>query len=243
MPPRFFCAQLPDPALSEAGCALDADESRHAQKVLRLAPGDACELFDGAGVVARAELTGYAQNRAQLRVLSRRREEPPRPRLAVAAAVPKGPRAQDMANQLGQLGVDAFVPLRCERGVVDPGPNKLERYRLAALAAAKQSGRATVMKVRPAETVADVLAAEPDLGLILDPGGRSGAALELPGRLATCGAATVLVGPEGGWTDAERQSARDAGFLSWRVAPHVLRIETAAVAAAAVVRHAALQGN
>ena len=236
MPPRFYCAALFDPALSEAVCVLDADESRHARKVLRLDAGDRCELFDGRGGWAEAELIGFAQGQARCRIAALHRAEPARPRLTVAAAVPKGPRAEDMVNQLAQLGADVFVPLRSERSVVDPGAGKRTRYTRAALTAAKQSGRATVMQIDDTEPLEAALARPDDIKLILDPRGETGSDADLPRRLAEADTVLVLIGPEGGWSDAERAAARDAGCVGWKINEHVLRIETAAVAAAAIVR-------
>ncbi|MEL7087460.1 MAG: RsmE family RNA methyltransferase [Planctomycetota bacterium] len=241
MPPRFYCDSLPEPSLSEASCTLDADESRHARKVLRMAVGDRCELFDGRGVVAEAELIGFAGGLARCRVMQIRRVEPARPRLTVASAVPKGPRAEDMVNQLGQLGVDVFVPLRSARSVVEPGAGKRTRYELAALAAAKQAGRAAVMRIADVMNLTDLLTQATDVGLWLDPRGEAGSRARLADRLHTADTATVLIGPEGGWTEAEADAARAAGYVGWKIGEHVLRIETAAVAAAAIVREMTIQ--
>ncbi|MEM7624342.1 MAG: RsmE family RNA methyltransferase [Planctomycetota bacterium] len=227
---------MPDSSLSEASCTLDAEESRHARKVLRMDAGDRCELFDGRGAVADAELAGFLQGLAHCRVLDQRRIEPARPRLTVATAVPKGPRAEDMVNQLGQLGVDVWVPVRSARSVVEPGAGKRARYERAALASAKQSGRATVMEVAETADLDEVLAQPADVKLILDPGGDAGPGLGLPGRLTAAGSAALLIGPEGGWSDAELVAAETAGYARWKIGGHVLRIETAAVAAAAIAR-------
>lgn len=236
MPPRFYCDPLPDPSLSETPCTLDADESRHARKVLRMNAGDRCELFDGQGTVADAELVKFVAGLAHCRVLSRRQVEPARPQLTVATAVPKGPRAEDMVNQLGQLGVDVFVPVRSKRSVVEPGVGKRTRYERAALAAAKQAGRATVMQIAEVIDFSDLLAQPKDVGLILDPRGGVAVRNGLAEKLAAADTATVLIGPEGGWTDAECDAAEAAGYARWKIGEHVLRIETAAVAAAAIVR-------
>jgi len=239
MPPRFFCHPLPGTALSEARCTLGPDESRHARKVLRLSEGDRVELFDGAGQLADAEIEGFVSGAAVCRVTAQRRVEPTGLRLTVASAVPKGSRAEDMVNQLGQLGVDEFVPMRCARSVAEPSDGKLERYEKAALASAKQSGRPTMMRIGAVMDFADVLAwtaNRGDAGLILDPGGG-----ELPASLnhpqSEAARVVVLVGPEGGWTAEELTQAEQSGFASWRIAQDVLRIETAAAAAASVLRY------
>ena len=159
MPPRFLCPSLPerepDPASAAPGeparglVELPPDESHHALRVLRLAEGDDVELFDGAGRTARATIVGRADGRTHCRLHAVTTAPALRPHLTVAVALPKGPRAEDLANQLAQLGVDTLVPLVCEFGVVKVKPNKLERLERAALAAAKQCGRAHLMQIAP----------------------------------------------------------------------------------------------
>lgn len=240
MPPRFYCDPLPALPLSEATCALDAEESRHARKVLRLNAGDRCELFDGRGQIAQAQILDYVGGQAHCRVLEINQAPPIKPRLTVATAVPKGSRAEDMINQLGQLGVDTFVPIRSARSVVDPGEGKRARYERAALAAAKQSGRATTMQIAPTVEFMEWLTQPTEMGLLLDPRGETAAGTELAQRMSRVDSIAVLIGPEGGWTEAELQQAEAAGYMRWKIGPHVLRIETAAVAAAAVVRQMTL---
>lgn len=247
MCPRFFCATLPTASLSEAPaapdlfCTLDAEETRHARKVLRLSAGDRIELFDGRGHLADAELMEFLKTRAGVTTVCRvgetRAVPEVRPRITVASAVPKGPRAEAMVNQLGQLGADVFVAVRCERSVVEPGGGKIERFEKAALAAAKQSGRPWMMRVEAMSDLTAVLARPKSVGLVLDPGGSANA--DLPEALRAAEEVVVLIGPEGGWSDAELAAAQDAGFGRWRINLNTLRIETAAAAAVGLLRYLA----
>lgn len=257
MPPRFFCSRLPAATLSEPPgdiaplassggdasaerfCTLGPDETRHVRKVLRLSVGDAIEVFDGSGRLADAQIMEYVRNSSGGETVCRLglvREVPEmRPRLIVATAVPKGPRAEAMVNQLGQLGADVFVPVQSERSVVEPGAGKVGRYEKAALASAKQSGRPWLMAIEPTATLAQVLDRPRSVGLILDPRGE--AMPTLASQLKSAEQVVVLIGPEGGWTPQELADAEAAGFVRWRMAEHVLRIETAATAAVAVLRY------
>jgi 16S rRNA (uracil1498-N3)-methyltransferase len=237
LPPRFYCSTLPELTLPDAVCTLDPDESRHARKVLRLSEGDRVELFDGSGRLAHAVIVDKALKVPGVvgcRVESI--ETPPRvtPWLTVASAVPKGPRSAEMVNQLAQAGVDRFVPLTTARSVVDPNENQRQRFERAALAAAKQSGRLTRMQIGGARRWED-LPTDGGLTLMLDRAGQGGAAVDDAIRGAE--RVTLMVGPEGGWDEAERAGAEAAGVRRWRLGPSVLRIETAAVAGAAVVRY------
>ena len=242
MASRFFCPDLA--ALRTGTVTLDPDESRHAARVLRLGPGDDIRLFDGAGHAAWARVLNVGDTREPMacRVRGELEVTPrPRPELTVAAALPKGSRAEDLLNQLTQVGVDRFVPLVCERGVVQAKANKVARLERAALAAAKQCGAAWLTSIDTPCTVNAALDAAEAAGhgvRLLHPEGLAWPTEELA-RLPAAAGLWLLVGPEGGFTDQEVTDAKVRGAALWRLGPNVLRVETAAVAAAAVVRHVA----
>lgn len=224
---RFYCQSLSaDPSLSAV--QLDAKQARHARTVLRLGVGDEVELFNGSGLVAVATIEN-AEKEPLLRVLSRRQEAPLSPAVDMAVCLPKGARAADMANQLSQLGVSRLIPLRTQRSVVDPGAGKIERLRAAAIESAKQCGRAHVMAIDEPADFGEVIGRDYAVKLLGDPGGE---VISTPAGDDTL----IVIGPEGGLTDAEREQAAAAGCRLWAFAPHVLRIETAAAAAAAIAR-------
>jgi len=198
------------------------------------------ELFDGAGRTAQAVIAGRAGDRVACQLQSITAQPPPRPHLTVAVALPKGTRAEDLANQLSQLGVDTLVPLVCEFGVVKAKPNKLERLERASLAAAKQCGRAHLMRITPPLDVAAAAeqAATATVARLLHPEAPTWTPATLATHLDQAERVWLLVGPEGGFSDDELATAESHGVNAWRLNPHILRIETAAVAAAAVVRYA-----
>lgn len=139
-----------------------------------------------------------------------------------------------MINDLAQLGVDRLIPLQTERSVVHPRDHKLERFAKAAAEAAKQSGRARFTTIDQPTPFAEALDCEAELRLVAHP---SAAPLDdLATRLESARCVRILIGPEGGLTDAERDQAIDAGFTPWRLNANVLRIETAAAAAVAILR-------
>lgn len=172
-----------------------------------------------------------------------RRVARPSPTLRLAVAPPKGPRLEAMVNQLVQLGVDDLVLTATARGVASPRGGKLERLERAAIEASKQCGRAWGMAVRGPVAWPAALAEDGAFGGDASRGDavRLIALPEAPPRhdlmdaLAGASAAMVLVGPEGGFTADERASAEAAGYRPWGLGRRVLRIETAATAAAAVL--------
>jgi 16S rRNA (uracil1498-N3)-methyltransferase len=235
MPRRFHV-----PILTTGDVPLDAVQSRHARDVLRLAHGAAVELFDDAGRVAAGEIVAGDAAVVTVRVAAVRERSTDRLRLVVASAVPKGNRADWMVEKLSELGVDAFVPLAAARSVVLPeGRGKSERWERISTEAAKQSRRTGVMAIEPLASVAEVMKSRP-VGspawcLSTEPG-TVPAATALNDLSSSPGQTlTLFIGPEGGWTDAELATFAAAGVRPIRLTQSVLRIETAALAAAAVV--------
>ena len=244
---RFYHAELPKPdkpsdiplagsALSDCSqpVKLDKEQSHHLRRVLRLAPGDTIELLDGNGAVARGVIED-CHDQATVRISEVVLVPPARPTLDLAVCMPKGPRADDMVNQLSQLGVDRLIPLLTQRSVVKPGPGRLDRFRRAAIVSVKQCGRPYLMHIDSPAPVADLLGGDYDLKLIADPAAEP--VTDTPIRVGKAGRILVLIGPEGGWTESESEAAAQSGCIGWSFATHVLRIETAATAAAAIVRH------
>ncbi len=228
---------------------LARDEADHARKSLRLGAGDVVELFDGCGGLARGTVVSTGPEMV-VQVIEWLSTRPLQPVVEIASAVPKGNRADTLVEKLAELGVACWRPLMTERSVVDPRPGKLERFERIALAAAKQCGRAHRMWIEPPMAL-DKLIAQADhehkaiADLAPSPVQNLHEANEPPFSPPTIKEESrrlVLIGPEGGWTDAERAQCERTGYVTWRFGPHVMRIETAAIAAAAILlQHATEQ--
>jgi 16S rRNA (uracil1498-N3)-methyltransferase len=201
------------------------DEAHHGRTVLRLRPGDALRLADGAGLAGTATVLDVGRDRLRLEVASI--ETAPSSSaelLTVVVAPPKGDRFADLVRGLTELGVGCIRPLRCERGEREPG--NLDRVRRVAAEALKQCRRGRLPQVGP---VVDIpgLAAQGGALILLD---RSGSAPDSRVPRPT----TLVIGPEGGLTPDEVTALRAAGATTVRLAGAILRIETAALAATAV---------
>jgi len=228
---RFYCPDLVLPTLSAKRIHLDPDQARHARRVLRMGIGDPVELFNGQGDIADARL-GEDDHVQVERV---RHTARPSPVIDLAVSFPKAGRGDGMTHALVQLGADALIPLLTEHSVVDPRPQKLHRLQKAAIESAKQCGRAYLMRIAPVTLLRDVLRRHYDLRLMADTIAGDCPA-DVDPMLADAKNVLILIGPEGGWTDAERNLAREHGCIAWQLGPHVLRIETAAAAAIAIAR-------
>jgi 16S rRNA (uracil1498-N3)-methyltransferase len=154
-------------------------------------------------------------------------------RLVMAAPLPKGDRAQFLVEKLTEFGVTAFVPLATKRSVVHPRDAKLDKLKRYVIEASKQCRRNVLMEVRDLVNW-DVLCREaqpPQRRFLAHPGGTALGNLNVGAELVRDVA--WAIGPEGGLTDLEVQLAAAAGWRTVDFGPRVLRVETAALTAAA----------
>jgi 16S rRNA (uracil1498-N3)-methyltransferase len=157
------------------------------------------------------------------------------PALTIASAVPKGDRADWLVEKLSEIGATRWVPLRTQRSVVHPeGVSKFDRWRRIALEAAKQSKRAGVMAIDELTPVAQLLKASDGVSAIVLSTSRD--AVPIQSQIANHKSQILYIGPEGGWTDEEETLMHSAGLTAVTLGPTILRVETAAVVAAGVVR-------
>jgi 16S rRNA (uracil1498-N3)-methyltransferase len=242
MSERFFLATPP-----QGGSAvLDGDEARHLARVLRARVGDVVTLFDGRGRAWQARVTRIARDTVELEAVEPNAVEPntvarfagepapppAAPRLTLAVALPKGERQKWMVEKLTELGVARLVPLETARGVAEATASAAARLERQVIEACKQCGRDTLMEVAAGRPLDRVLADLPAgaRGVIAHPH-----APPLEAAAVQAGATEViaLVGPEGGFTAAELAAADRAGAVRVSLGPHILRVETAAIALAA----------
>jgi 16S rRNA (uracil1498-N3)-methyltransferase len=217
--------------------SLDPAQAHHVRDVLRLTPGAVVELFDDDGATAEGSVVMVTPSEVVVEAGEIRQQAAGGLRWTVASAVPKAARADWLVEKLSELGADAFVPLATARSVVHPeGKNKLDRWRRIALESAKQSRRPGVMRVEEMVEVGEFvkrLSTERREGWYL-----STAIGAVPVAKAVAGGPTdlvLLIGPEGGWTVEEEGMFEANGLTGVSLTGTILRVETAAVAAGAVV--------
>jgi 16S rRNA (uracil1498-N3)-methyltransferase len=244
---RFYVPDLPlqaqrQAAVGEITVELPTDQAHHARNVLRLEAGTQVALFDGNGAWTTGKLLQVDKRGVVVRLAAPLTiDQRPVPALTLATAVPKGERAEWLVEQASQLNVSAVQWLACERGVVKPreGGGKMDKWRRLAVESAKQCGRNHLLEIREPAGLPETLG---QLGtttrlLWLDPGP---AGLSVPQALAHgSGDVVALIGPEGGWSPAERKILEDAAaarrVTRVRLTETVLRIETACAAVAAII--------
>lgn len=228
-------------AVRAGDIALDSAQAHHARDVLRLPDGTEVEVFDDSGATAMGILHYGESNGANVRIAH---IDPDAVhaglRWIIAAAVPKGDRADWMIEKLSELGTSAFIPLQTTRSIVLPeGRSKRERWMRIAVESAKQSRRRGVMAIESLTSLNDAIQA----AIKTSESAAWVLATEVPGesiqeKIAKRPGAqtlTLFVGPEGGWTADELALFNRHGVAPVRLGYTILRIETAAIAIAAIV--------
>jgi 16S rRNA (uracil1498-N3)-methyltransferase len=236
MLPRFLAAI---DAASETA-HLDADEARHLSQVLRLAVGDEIAVFDGRGAEFRARLERIARDGATARLLEAHDPAPePAVRVTLAQAALKGDRMDDVVRDATMMGVAAIEPLVTEHTVAHLKPGHTpDRWRRIAVASAKQCRRAVVPTIGEGRAFADWLAADRAAlrVMLVEPStnveGHPASTLQ-GARPAD---ASLLIGPEGGWSTAEIDAAVAAGCVPITLGRRTLRADAMPIVALGVLQ-------
>ena len=210
---------------------LTPDEVRHVA-ARRLRVGAPLVVFDGAGGTAEARLESMEKRSARVAVEEISRSPEPEKGGLLASAIPKGERLGTMLQMLTQLGLVTWQPLVLEDSAVRRLDPEAPRLRRILVESCKVARRPFLLDVRAPCSLEKVLSKRRPAGAVFF-GDREGASAGLPGS-----AELVLVGPEAGFSAAERRALKNVGALPRAFGAHNLRIETAA-AAAAVALHLA----
>jgi 16S rRNA (uracil1498-N3)-methyltransferase len=241
---RAYSPTVPDRATE---IRLDPDESHHLVTVNRCGRGDPVVVFDGQGREWLTECVDPAKSGARLHIKETRPAQSRAFGITLAQALPKSATMDDIVRQATEVGAVRIVPVITERTQVhldgDRAGKKIEKWRTAAIEAAKQCGNPWLPEITPLQSLAAVLAdGRYDLKLIasLHAGARS-----LKHVLATHAAkhggaprnVLWLVGPEGDFSPAELTTAISAGCVPITLGPLVLRSDTAAVYALSILSH------
>ena len=228
---------------------LDEQESHHITRVLRLAEGSEVELLDGRGSAYRARII-EAGKRVKLRICAQIVSDSAKNsrQLILGQAILKGQKMDELVQRCTELGVDHFMPFwssRCQ-GKLDPGRQleKTARYLRISEAACKQSSRLLPMRLSDAETFASCICSrEFPVGMqriIFWEEEQEADLYKLEISAGSPGVA-MLIGPEGGFSQSEVETAKNQGWQPVSLGGRILRAETATLAAVAIIQY--LLGN
>lgn len=213
---------------------VEGDEAAHLLRVLRLGSGDRFIGFDGSGSGWEVEIAEVQKGSLRGKVEKQLVEMPERPRITLGVGAVKASRMDWAVEKAAELGAVQFIPLDTVRSVVEPGAGKVRRWRGIALAAAKQSHHLTLMQVDEPIKFSDFI--NKALPPILFCDVIDSPLASIAGRIGSTDKLTILIGPEGGWDDREREAAIAQGAIPFPLGTHILRTETAVAAALATIR-------
>lgn len=232
--PRIF---HPEPLQAGSEISLPPGPAQHVAKVLRLGEGAQLIMFDGLGGHYTGSITACDKRSVQVRLGSHCESTTESPlRITLAQGVSRGERMDLTIQKAVELGVSRIVPLDTERSVVRLKGDRLEKkqqhWQGVIQSACEQCGRDVIPELLPSQRLENWLQQEVrGSALLLDPCAAQGI-----GGLPDSNEVTLLIGPEGGLSRMEIHAAHDAGFHGVRLGPRVLRTETAALAAIAVLQ-------
>ena len=231
----FYAESIP----AVGGVAVvDGDEGFHAASVRRLRPGEELVLSDGAGTVADCVVQSADKRSLTARVLAFRTVPLPRPPVTVVQAIPKSERSELAIELATEAGADEFVAWQAQRCVArwdgDRAANGLRRWRAVARSAARQSRRAWIPDVSgpmSTEALCSYLTQQIGAGAVVLVLHESADVPITEETVAQANSVILLVGPEGGISDPEITALMNAGAVTVRLGPTVLRTSTAAAVA------------
>lgn len=206
------------------------EEFHHAVRVARVREGEEVELFDGKGKLAAARIASIGGSSARVVV---ERELPGREsklEITLAMAIINLDKFELVLQKATELGVRTVIPMVTDRVEIRPERyrGKGERWQKIVFEAVKQSGRAVMPAIEPPSTFDEVIARD-GVRILFD---ADAASDQWQSSLV---AVTVMIGPEGGWSETELRSARERGCTFQRLGPRRMRAETAAITATAVL--------
>jgi 16S rRNA (uracil1498-N3)-methyltransferase len=226
---------------------LDGAAANHVTRVLRLRTGQELVLFDDSGFEYDAVIEAFLRDSVRVTLTGRRQMNRESPLdITLAQGISRGERMDFVVQKATELGVRRIVPVMMERTVVKLDATQAEtrhrHWRAVAVAACEQSGRNRLPEVAAPVALATFLHGEPattahtntvqPLKLVLDPDSQ----LNMRDIPPPSAGVSLLIGPEGGLSEAELAAALRSGYQGLRLGPRILRTETAALAALTAIQ-------
>ena len=228
--------------ISNTHTEIKGDELKHLSRVLRKKVRDVVEVIDGQGNLYTVILTEITKQVAIGEIQKRvRYAGEPNFKLTLAQAIPKSSRFEMVIEKGTELGVSTFVPLICKHSVTEGTEAKVVRWQKIAISAMKQCTRSVLPVIEQPQTIEQAIKNKSllQLGLIANAGDRvlglSAIINDLKSGSHPLKSATILIGPEGGFTHDEVNLAIENGFKSFTLGQRRLRSETAGIVSVAIM--------
>jgi 16S rRNA (uracil1498-N3)-methyltransferase len=230
---RFYLESIP----IAGDATLIGTEHHHLSKVLRIAPGATVFLFDGRGQEASGRVSKITKTESTIEVVERKHQPATALELHLALALTKGKQTESVIRMCTELGATSIQPVLAERSIVRSKDTErvTEKWQRITVEAAKQCGRNYLPSVMDEVTLSALVQKPASDTLRLIPHTKVGLQLREVLRGSYRQAVTILIGPEGGFTDEEAELATENGFIAVSLGAHILRVETACLMALSAV--------
>ncbi len=230
---RFFVSEV-----RGGEAAIEGDEAQHLTRVLRVEPGQRYEISDNR-TVWLAEITSARKSLVMFRTIEKVPLHPPPVRMYLYSALIKFDHFEWIVEKATELGVERIVPVRAmrtERGLEQAAGKRGERWRRIAVEASQQCRRDTLPEIGELAAFEEAIGAGTEYRYACDenPGAPPPLLQAVPAVRRADDEVSILIGPEGGWTDEERERFIEAGWTAVSLGTQILRAETAAIAALAI---------
>ncbi len=234
--PRIFS---PTPLSAQADVTVSGSPARHISKALRMQPGDTVILFDGRGLEYPSTITSVAKSAIELHT-SDAHDPGTESALEIELwqGVSKGSRMDTVIQKATEMGVSRIRPIYSQYGVVkldnERANKRVEHWQEIAISACEQSGRVKIPEILPVEKLEHALKniSSDDCALMLTPDAES----SLKQWVNQTGKIILLIGPEGGFSQAEQQLAKEHHVQTTAMGRRVMRTETAPIAALSILQ-------
>ena len=226
-------------------CDLGGENLRYIKSVLRMKKGDHLILFDGAGWEYETVIENFSAAGISVEVLKKNRIQDDAPRITLFQALPKANKMDSIVQKATELGACRIIPFRSARSIprltADKARARVSRWRSIATEAARQCGRADIPELNDVLSFEEALAsAEGGVLKIIFWEEEAERGIKNLLREKRCEGArdiSVVVGPEGGFSKAEVESAVRSGFISVSLGKNILKVETAAVTILSIIQY------
>jgi 16S rRNA (uracil1498-N3)-methyltransferase len=230
--PRFFIS--PENVTGQY-IVVSGEDVRHISTVLRMKVNDELLLCDGKGTEYTVKISAVGRSEIKTEIVGQSKKQISRLRITLGQGLPKSDKMDFVVQKATELGVSRIVPLITERTVVKIRDEKkrIARWQKIAREAAMQSNRPDIPAVAPIREFSDFLrtaSAEPGTLLLLPWEEGTASIKNVLHQKPEAQDIVVLIGPEGGFSQAEAAAATKHGFHTVSLGPNILRTETAAVA-------------
>lgn len=237
---RFY---VPPKNIQDNKVVMPEEHINHIKNVLRMKVGNSCIIFDGSGAEYTVKLTKMQTTSIEGKITGKiNLPDKDKVRVVLVQGIAKGEKMDLIIQKCSEIGVDVFIPCRCERTIVKldqaGAAKKQERWQKIAQAAAEQSHGMTVPIVEPVTDLASALKQIiPGLLALIPWEGEKSTNIKKILRGNCAHNIIIFIGPEGGFSEQEIAIAKEAGVIPVSLGPRILRAETAGLLAAALIKY------